>query len=133
MTQAASAMLSDVPSVDFPIPLVNITMGGGKVAIKTPPVVNESGFSLSIDESSDVKGSDVTAIKPVTLALNVIEFNKTGSSRFYRLKLKKLNHAEANVLQRLVNCWPKEDARHLSRVPRPSQVPVDRQPSLPSW
>lgn len=79
----------DVPSGDFRMPLVSIAIKDGKVAIKTPPVVNESGFSLSIVESSDVKGNNVTAVEPVTSTRNVIEFNKTGGSRFYRLKLGK--------------------------------------------
>ena len=54
--------------------------------IKTPPVVNSDGVTVSVVESSDVAGETVTATKAVD-ASGSTEFTKSAEApRFYRLK-----------------------------------------------
>lgn len=68
-------------------PLIDIAFEDGKVVIKTPPVVNSEGVTVSVVESSDVAGKTVTATKAVDAAGST-EFTKdsAAASRFYRLK-----------------------------------------------
>ncbi len=77
----------DVPSGAFEeTPLIDIAFVDGKVVVKTPPVVNSDGVTVSVVESSDVAGKTVTATKAVDAAGST-EFTKsTESPRFYRLK-----------------------------------------------
>ena len=66
-------------------PLIDIAFEDGKVVIKTPPVVNSDGVTVSVVESSDVAGKTVTATKAVD-ASGSTEFTKSAESpRFYRL------------------------------------------------
>lgn len=67
-------------------PLIDIAFEDGKVVVKTPPVVNSDGVTVSVVESSDVAGKTVTATKAVDAAGST-EFTKSAESpRFYRLK-----------------------------------------------
>lgn len=68
-------------------PLIDIAFEDGKVVIKTPPVANSDGVTVTVVESSDVAGKTVTATKAVDAAGNT-EFTKdsAAASRFYRLK-----------------------------------------------
>ena len=77
----------DVPSGAFAeTPLIDIAFEDGKVVVKTPPVVNSDGVTVSVVESSDVAGKTVTATKAVDAAGST-EFTKSAESpRFYRLK-----------------------------------------------
>ena len=76
----------NVPSGEFANPpLIDIAVEGDKVAVKTRPVANAEGVTVSAVESSDVAGETVTDTKPVAPAGNTT-FTKTGDSpRFYRL------------------------------------------------
>ena len=76
----------NVPSGEFANPpLIDIAVEGDKVAVKTRPVANAEGVTVSVVESSDVAGETVTDTKPVAPAGNTT-FTKTGDSpRFYRL------------------------------------------------
>ena len=76
----------DVPSGAFEeTPLIDIAFVDGKVVVKTPPVVNSDGVTVSVVESSDVAGKTVTATKAVDAAGST-EFTKSAESpRFYRL------------------------------------------------
>jgi len=75
-----------VPSGAFEdTPLIDIAFEDGKVVVKTPPVVNSDGVTVSVVESSDVAGKTVTATKAVD-ATGSTEFDKSAESpRFYRL------------------------------------------------
>ena len=78
----------DVPSGAFAdTPLLDIAFKDDKVVVKTPPVVNSDGVTVSVVESSDVAGKTVTATKVVD-ATGSTEFTKDSAaeSRFYRLK-----------------------------------------------
>ena len=68
-------------------PLIDIAFEDGKVVIKTPPVVNSDGVTVSVVESGDVAGKTVTATKALG-ATGRAEFTPPGSatSRFNRLK-----------------------------------------------
>lgn len=76
----------NVPSGAFEeTPLIDIAFEDGKVVVKTPPVVNSDGVTISVVESSDVAGKTVTATKAVD-ASGITEFAKdAAASRFYRL------------------------------------------------
>lgn len=76
----------NVPSGEFANPpLIDIAVEGDKVAVKTRPVANAVGVTVSVVESSDVAGETVTDTKPVAPTGNTT-FTKTGDSpRFYRL------------------------------------------------
>lgn len=79
----------DVPSGDFEeTPLIDVAFEDGKVVVKTPPVVNEAGVTVSVVESSDAAGKTVTATKAIDTAGST-EFLKdsTALSRFYRLSV----------------------------------------------
>ena len=71
-------------------PLIDIALEDGKVVVKTPPVVNSDGVTVSVVESSDVAGETVTATKAVD-ASGSTEFTKdsTATSRFYRLSAEE--------------------------------------------
>ena len=75
-----------VPSGAFEdTPLIDIAFEDGKVVVKTPPVVNSDGVTVSVVESSDVAGKTVTATKAVD-ATGSTEFDKSAESpRSYRL------------------------------------------------
>ena len=75
-----------VPSGAFEDPpLIDIELGNDAVLVKTPPVVNSAGATVSVVESSDVAGETMTATKAVD-ATGKTEFTKgAAASRFYRL------------------------------------------------
>ena len=66
-------------------PLIDIDVEDDKIVVKTPPVVNAAGVTISVVESSDVAGKTVTVTKAVDAAGST-EFTKSAESRFYRLK-----------------------------------------------
>ena len=61
----------------------------GNVVITMAPVVNPEGFSVSVVETSDVAGDNVTDEREITSSPNTATFEKSDSSRFYRLKAVK--------------------------------------------
>ena len=66
-------------------PLLDIEIDGGNAVVKTPPVANTAGFTVSVVESSDVAGAAVTATKPLD-ATGRAEFPMgSAASRFYHL------------------------------------------------
>ena len=71
-------------------PLIDIALEDGKVVIKTPPVANSEGVTVSVVESSDVAGETVTETKAVDAAGRT-EFAKdsAATSRFYRLSAEE--------------------------------------------
>ena len=67
-------------------PLIDIALEDGKVVVKTPPVANSEGVTVSVVESGDIAGKTVTATLPLG-ATGRAEFTKSAESpRFYRLK-----------------------------------------------
>ena len=75
-------------------PLLDIAIEGGNAVVKTPPVVNKDGFTVSVVESSDVAGATVTATKPLDPTGRAEFAMGTAASRFYRLSAKE---GDANV------------------------------------
>ena len=67
-------------------PLIDIDVEDDKVVVKTPPVVNAAGVTISVVESSDVAGETITDTKELTEEGSA-EFTKDSAaeSRFYRL------------------------------------------------
>ena len=66
-------------------PLLDLAIEGGNAVVKTPPVANTEGFTVSVVESSDVAGAAVTRRKPLD-ATGRTEFPMgDAASRFYRL------------------------------------------------
>ena len=76
----------DKPTGAFEAPvLFDIAIEGGNAVVKTPPVANTEGFTVSVVESSDVAGAAVTRRKPLD-ATGRTEFPMgDAASRFYRL------------------------------------------------
>ena len=66
-------------------PLIDIDVEDDKVVVKTPPVVNSDGVTVSVVESSDVAGETITDTKELTEEGSA-EFDKSAATpRFYRL------------------------------------------------
>ena len=53
--------------------------------MKTPPVVNTSGYAVSVVESSDVAGKTVTERKSLDATGRTAFATGSAASRFYRL------------------------------------------------
>ena len=79
----------NVPGGEFTNPpIIDIAIEDGLVAVKTPPVANAVGVTVSIVESSDIAGEVVTHRETVAPTGNTT-FTKTGDSpRFYRLEVE---------------------------------------------
>ena len=78
----------DVPSGAFEgTPLIDIAFVDGKVVVKTPPVVNSDGVTVSVVESSDVAGTE--DVVSHTLEEAASGMTKYDDSRFYRLKAEE--------------------------------------------
>ena len=58
----------------------------GNVVVTTAKVVNSEGFTISVIETSDVAGENVTDEREITSSSNTATFEKSEPQRFYRLK-----------------------------------------------
>ena len=75
-----------VPEGDLPAPIIDIALEDGQVVVKTPPVANLDGVTVSVVEYSDLACKTVTATKAVDAAGSTTFTKSDGSMRFYRLK-----------------------------------------------
>ena len=75
----------DVPSGNAGTQITNIVVAGGTAVVMTPAVKNSEGVTVSVVESSDVAGANVTATKPLDAAGTNTFTIGNATSRFYRL------------------------------------------------
>jgi hypothetical protein len=61
----------------------------GKAVIKTPPVVNESGFTLNIKASDDLDGTGNTATYGLNPTGETLIDEATSAKRFFRLRVEQ--------------------------------------------
>ena len=61
----------------------------GKAVIKTPPVVNEAGFTLSIKASDDLDGTGNTATYGLNPTGETLIDEATSAKRFFRLRAER--------------------------------------------
>jgi hypothetical protein len=75
----------DVPSGNAGAQITNIVVEGGTAMVLTPEVKNSEGVTVSVVESSNVAGTNVTSTKPLDATGTNTFTVGTATSRFYRL------------------------------------------------
>ena len=66
-------------------PLIDLAIEGGDAVVKTPPLVNTAGFAISVVESDDVAGAEVTRRRSPDAGGRAMFAMENAPSRFYRL------------------------------------------------
>ncbi len=75
----------DVPSGTAGTQITNIVVEGNTAVVLTPEVKNSEGVTVSVVESSNVAGTNVTSTKPLDATGTNTFTVGTATSRFYRL------------------------------------------------